>query len=90
MRLKKIPKTAPIAPPVSGPIRVYSLTVRGDKAINRYELKKVKSDVFEMIYEAETRGETVFNVFPDGGKAFCDDVVKNCLHKKWYEVLLCN
>ena len=70
--------------------RMYSNIRRylGDKAINRYELKKVKSDVFEMIYEAETRGETVFNVFPDGGKAFCDDVVKNCLHKKWYEVLL--
>lgn len=70
--------------------RMYSNIRRylGDKAINRCELKKVKGDVFEMIYEAETRGETVFNVFPDGGKAFCDDVVKNCLHKKWYEVLL--
>ena len=60
----------------------------GNKAINRYEYKKISKDVFQMAVEAEARGESINNVFPDGGKGFCDDVLTNCLRKKWYEILL--
>ncbi len=69
--------------------RMYSNIHRylGEKAINRYEYKKVSDDVYQMIYDAEARGESAYDVFPDGGKAFCDEVLKNCLRKKWYEVL---
>jgi len=68
--------------------RTYSNIRRylGGKAINRYEYKKVSEDVYQMICDAEARGETAYDVFPDGGKEFCDEVLRNCLRKKWYEV----
>lgn len=60
----------------------------GTKGINSRELKKIKADIEAMAIEAEARGESVESLFPNGVKAFCDEVSANAVKKKWYEYVL--
>ncbi|MDE6000826.1 MAG: hypothetical protein K2G96_00670 [Clostridia bacterium] len=56
--------------------------------VNYCEVKNIRADIISMIAEAEARGESAESIFPDGGKNFCDDVLKNAVKKRWYEYVL--
>ena len=60
----------------------------GANGVNYCEIKKIRADIVSMIAEAEARGETAQSLFPDGGKAFCDEVLQNAVKKQWYEYVL--
>ncbi|MDE5942670.1 MAG: hypothetical protein K2H30_00490 [Clostridia bacterium] len=60
----------------------------GANGVNYFEWKNIRADVVSMIAEAEARGESAETIFPDGGKSFCDDVLKNAVKKQWYEYAL--
>ena len=60
----------------------------GANGVNYCEMKKIRADILSMIAEAEARGENAESIFPDGGKNFCDEVLKNAVKKKWYEYVL--
>lgn len=59
-----------------------------EKRLNRSEYKRVCEDIYLMISEAESRGEKVDDLFPEGFQKFCDDVAANCTREKWYLTLL--
>lgn len=60
----------------------------GTKCINSKDNKIIREDIFQMLLDAQERNELPEHLFPNGPKAFCDDVAQSATRMRWYELPL--
>ena len=56
--------------------------------INERAYKTVSEDLLLMLSEAESNGKTAAELFPDGYRVFCDEILKNTVRKNFFEIFL--
>lgn len=59
-----------------------------EKRLKKSEYLRVCEDIVLMLSDAQSRGETAENLFPDGYENFLDAVAENCAKEKWYTTFL--